>query len=289
MNRYVTGSDAVGLAMGVYDTRRLPIYTYLHAQGHPHYVIADRFFQAAFGGSLLNHHWLVAAATPVFRGAVADGSADDLHAVLYASGMPARYPLYVLKGEGKSKDSAPLTASCTEKIKGLGLACGDYAINTIQPAFQPYAPGTSAAKRLPPQVNPTIGDVLSTAGVDWAWYSGGWSNANGDAGGPGWTNGDGKRCSDPATREGAVAPHCPNRLFQFHHQPLKYYAVFDPGTAAGRANRRAHLKDEAELVRAGGRLRGCLPAQAGELRQADRGGQRAPGVCERVRRRAACA
>lgn len=248
MNRYVTGSDAVGLAMGVYDTRRLPIYTYLHAQGHPHYVIADRFFQAAFGGSLLNHHWLVAAATPVFKHAVADGSADDLHAVLDANGMPAVYPLYKPEGEAKAKDSAPLTAPCTEKVKSLGLACGSYAVNTIQPAFQPYAPGAPEAKRLRPQVNPTIGDALRTAGVDWAWYSGGWSNANGDVGAPGWTNEDGKRCSDPATQQGAVAPHCPNRLFQFHHQPFNYYAAFDPGTAAGRANRKAHLKDEAGLM-----------------------------------------
>jgi phospholipase C len=48
-NRYVTGSDAVGLAMGVYDTRALPIYEYLHRRGHPRYAIADNFFQAAFG------------------------------------------------------------------------------------------------------------------------------------------------------------------------------------------------------------------------------------------------
>ena len=34
-NRYVTGSDAVGLTMGHYDTRKLPIYEYLHARKHP--------------------------------------------------------------------------------------------------------------------------------------------------------------------------------------------------------------------------------------------------------------
>ena len=34
-DRYVTGSDAVGLAMGYYDTRRLPIYEYLHGRRHP--------------------------------------------------------------------------------------------------------------------------------------------------------------------------------------------------------------------------------------------------------------
>src|SRR5690242_4162843 len=93
-DRYVTGSDAVGLTMGVYRTRDLPIYRYLHAAGHPRYAIADNFFQAAFGGSFLNHQWLVAAATPTWPGAVDDGSADDLHSVVDENGMPTSYPLY---------------------------------------------------------------------------------------------------------------------------------------------------------------------------------------------------
>ena len=63
-DRYVTGSDAIGLTMGYYDTTALPIYQYLHAEGHPDYAIADNFFQAAFGGSFLNHQWLIAAAAP---------------------------------------------------------------------------------------------------------------------------------------------------------------------------------------------------------------------------------
>ena len=71
-DRYTTGSDAVGLTQGYYDTKALPIYKYLHANGHPRYAIADDFFQAAFGGSFLNHQWLVAAATPTFPGAPAD-------------------------------------------------------------------------------------------------------------------------------------------------------------------------------------------------------------------------
>jgi len=94
-NRYVTGSDAVGLAMGVYDTRALPIYRYLHGSGHPRYAIADSFFQAAFGGSFLNHQWLIAARNPVWPGAVNDGGADDLHSVVDENGMPVNYPLYV--------------------------------------------------------------------------------------------------------------------------------------------------------------------------------------------------
>ncbi len=34
-NRFVIGSDAIGLTMGVYYTQRLPIYIYLHQADHP--------------------------------------------------------------------------------------------------------------------------------------------------------------------------------------------------------------------------------------------------------------
>ena len=64
-DRYVTGSDAVGLVMGRYETTNLPIYQYLHSKGAPNYVVADNFFQGAFGGSFLNHQYLVAARAPV--------------------------------------------------------------------------------------------------------------------------------------------------------------------------------------------------------------------------------
>ena len=60
-NRYMVGSDAIGLTMGQYDTTQLPVYKWLHGQNHPNYVIADNFFQAAFGGSFLNHQFLIAA------------------------------------------------------------------------------------------------------------------------------------------------------------------------------------------------------------------------------------
>ena len=68
-NRYVTGSDAIGLTMGRYNSDSLPLYKYLHGEGAPHYTIADKFFQGAFGGSFLNHQWLVIAArTPTVDG-----------------------------------------------------------------------------------------------------------------------------------------------------------------------------------------------------------------------------
>jgi phospholipase C len=251
-NRYVTGSDAIGLAMGYYDTTKLPMYKYLHQPGAPNYVVADNFFQAAFGGSFINHQYLVAAAAPVWNGALNDGSADDLHSILDANAMPNNYPLY--RATGTVKDGA-LSQSCVSADVNTDAVCGDFVLNTIQPTYQPFAPGTAAARKLPPIENKTssmtIGDLLSDAGVDWAWYSGGWDNAAGNVGGAGWTNGAAAMptatnpagCADPMADAKATWPYCGDKLFQYHHQPFNYFARYAPGTP----DRAKHLKDEADL------------------------------------------
>src|SRR3954454_18832389 len=230
-NRYPTGSDAAGLTQGYYDTTKLPVYQYLHSGSHPRYVILDNFFQAAFGGSFLNHQFLIAAAAPTYPNAPA-----SLHSVIDSNGMPTAYPLY--KPTVPVPQRGPLTTVCPSPVPNR--ACGDYAVNTMQPSVQPF--GTFGAK-LPPQTAPTIGDRLSAANVDWAWYSGGWSNAAGDVNAPGWTNGAGPNCSDPNVIPGSKYPNCPDGLFQFHHQPFNYYANYAPGAPG-----RAHLRDEQEFV-----------------------------------------
>jgi phospholipase C len=245
-DRYVTGSDAIGLTMGTYDTQALPIYRYLHQGGHPHYAIADDFFQAAFGGSFLNHQWLIAARTPDWPGITA-----AQHSLLDANGFPnPNYPLY---HPATPVSDQPGAQACGLPTTVAGLACGDYAVNTTQPAFQPS--GTFGAK-LPAQTNPTIGDRLTAKGVDWAWYSGGWSNANGNVGDPGWTNGTHAAqtptgCSDPNVDPNVAHwPECPDNLFQYHHQPFNYFSAFSTQTPAGLANRAAHLRDEQEFIAA---------------------------------------
>jgi acid phosphatase len=259
-NRYVLGSDAAGLVMGTYDSTRLPVYRYLHEPGHPKYAILDNFFQAAFGGSYLNHQWLVAAATPVC-GAANGCPANATHSVLDRNGFPvATSPPVSNRPPGMgalytSPDSGlvngVLTQSCGLPTTVAGFACGDYSVNTQTPAFQPTS---GFAPRLPAQTNPTIGDRMTGAGVDWAWYSGGWSNANGNVGDPGWTNGTSPAptptgCTDPNVDPTVAAwPECPDNLFQYHHQPFNYYAAFSTQTTAGLANRAAHLRDEQEFI-----------------------------------------
>jgi acid phosphatase len=213
-DRYVIGSDAAGLVMGTYDTKSLPIYAYLHSPGHPKYAILDNFFQAAFGGSFLNHQWLIAAASPVDPTGAPGGAHAGLHSILDANNFPAlRSPpanqlataLYTSPSPGPLNDGQ-LTQSCPA---ANGLACGNYAVNTMQP----FAPPAGGGQVLPAQTAPTIGDRLTGAGIDWAWYAGGWNDA--------------------------IAGH-PDPLFQFHHQPFDYFANYGPGTA-GRAD---HLADE---------------------------------------------
>jgi acid phosphatase len=239
-NRYVTGSDAAGLTMGTYDTKGLPIYSYLHGRHAPDYVITDRFFQGAFGGSYLNHQWLIAGRAPVW--AAAPGSE---HAVLDTNGFPkAAYPLYTSPQPATTHDGT-VTQQCGLPTAIPGRACGNYTVNTLLPSWEPTA---SYAPRVPGFDDSTtpmnIGDQLSDAGVSWAWYSGGWDNAAGNVGGPGWTNGTTGTCTDPRAVSPATYPFCPDKSFQQHHQPLNYYTRYAPGTP-GRA---AHLRDEKEFI-----------------------------------------
>jgi acid phosphatase len=234
-NRYMVGSDAIGLTMGQYDTKQLPIYKWLHEKKHPDYVIADNFFQSAFGGSFLNHQYLIAAQAPTDANAPA-----AQHSLVDTAGFPRNtYPLYIPLA-GQTYRDGDFTVPCPAPLPTL--ACGNYAVNTMQPSFEPS--GTFGDK-LVAQTAPTIGDRLTAKGVDWAWYAGGWADAAGLKDSPGYTNGPGPTCSnpnhDPAPK--FVYPQCPDLVFQYHHQPFVYYANYAPGTPG-----RAHLQDEANFL-----------------------------------------
>jgi len=66
MDSFVSISNAQGMVMGYFHTAELP----LAAEAHK-YTLCDHFFHAAFGGSFLNHIWLIAAATPSWPNGVA--------------------------------------------------------------------------------------------------------------------------------------------------------------------------------------------------------------------------
>src|SRR5262249_12864304 len=68
MDSFVAVSDAKGLPMGYWPTSTLPLVGFAQSIASE-VTVCDHFFHAAFGGSFLNHFWLIAAQTPVFPGA----------------------------------------------------------------------------------------------------------------------------------------------------------------------------------------------------------------------------
>ena len=223
-DRYSTGSDAVGLTQGHYITKQLPVYDYLHKKKAPHYVIADHLFQAAFGGSFLNHQWLIAAKSPQWDTSQVALPAGK-NSVLDAAGFPnAGYPLYQPLMPAPSYVDGPLTQACGLPSTVAGLACGNYAVNTMQPSWAPTAgganvlPGINDVDPSKPFYQTNIGDEMTAKGISWSWYAGGWNNA--------------------------VAGQ-PDPLFQYHHQPFNYFQNYAPGMPG-----RAHLKDETDFVAA---------------------------------------
>ena len=142
MDKFVAWSDNGGLVMSYFDATNLP-----EGRLAQQYTLCDNFFQGAFGGSFLNHIFLVAAAAPVFPNAPA--------------AMIATPP-----------DATGLTVA--DKV----VTPDGYAVNTAFSVNHPLpAFVTDAATLVPNQVLPTIGDRLSGKGLSWAWYSGGWNDA----------------------------------------------------------------------------------------------------------------
>ncbi len=223
---FAAWSEAGGLAMGYYDGSPMKLWKLAQQ-----YVLADNFFQGAFGGSYLNHFWLVCACSPVWSSPPAalisavDSSGSRL---LLASGSPASAltgpPAFVADG------------SVTPMLSG-GL---NYSVNTTQPAYQPSVtpPAAGGDPRLadptgaglvdfiplPAQTFATVGDTLSAKGLDWKWYAGAWNQA--------------------LTDRSVIL----SEIYEPNHQPFNYFSRFDPTTAAGAAQRAAHLKDYTDLL-----------------------------------------
>jgi acid phosphatase len=141
MNRFVLWGNVGGLVMGYYDATDMPLGKLARE-----FVLSDNFSHAAFGGSLLNHLWLICACTPRWPDAPA-----DLHAQLDANGM---------------------------LVKDGELTPDGYVVNTAYTVNTPHPANVTDRRRLLPSLTlPTIGDRLDDKGVSWAWYSGGWNDA----------------------------------------------------------------------------------------------------------------
>lgn len=168
-NMFAAMSNVGGWTMGYYDGSSLKLWQWARD-----YTLADNFFMGAFGGSYLNHQWLICACTPRHASAPA-----SMRARLAPDGKLEKRP-----------DSPSATQGAVKVFSaGGGQVTPDgWSVNTSQPPYQPSgiapAPGgpltladpkgnVLGGEPVPPQTATTIGDTLSAKGVSWAWYAGG--------------------------------------------------------------------------------------------------------------------
>jgi phospholipase C len=212
-DKFVTWSDNKSLVLSQFDATNLP--EGLLAQ---QYTMDDNFFHAAYGGSFLNHQWLVAAATPQWNQPIPSGflsTYDPVTRTLKDGNLTF---------DGKYAVNTTFSTNLVPNFVTPGAATLLNSINDSNPA-DPSRP-----------FEQNIGDLLSGAGVGWKWYSGGWDAAVNLQ--------RAYQSGDPAQIAAAQAPFNdpanPLNLFQWHHQPLAYFDNYAPLSAGGQA----HLRDE---------------------------------------------
>jgi acid phosphatase len=217
-------TDPGGLTMGYYGQDAMS-HTYLWKLAR-RYTLLDNFFQGAFGGSFLNHFWLICACAPEWTDPPKpDPNGDNIYSKLDGRD-PARRGDLQIKGDriiiDRHEPNAP---------------DGNYAVNTVQSVLLNSDP--KGTKYLPSQDKETIGDVLirkleptKDSRPSWAWYSGGWNLAK-------------MQFNNPFAMSDSDKAELTRLDFQYHHQPFAYFDRFNPKDGLT-----PHLKDRSDLIAA---------------------------------------
>ncbi|MFQ6349258.1 acid phosphatase [Pseudomonas sp. R11F] len=217
-DNFVAWADSGGLVMGYYAQSRYSLRLWDVAK---EFVLCDNFFQGAFGGSFLNHQYLISATAPFYPNAAQ--SVAKAQIATLQSDDPTDTRL-------KPLDKSPASAMTGPPQFGPSALTPDgYGVNTLAPPYwptwirDPQNPDYAKADLpnvLVPQTHEHIGDKLSKKNVDWAWYAGAW-----------------QATLDQFKDSGGI-PKIPN--FQYHHQPFNYFKQQGP---ENRAERDKRLRD----------------------------------------------
>ncbi|MEE4955592.1 acid phosphatase [Pseudomonas alliivorans] len=214
-DRFVAWADSGGLTMGNYAQTQYSLRLWDVAK---EFVLCDNFFQGAFGGSFLNHQYLISATAPIYPD-VANSPAKSQIATLQSDNPedPRLKPL----------DKSPASAMEGPPQFGPSAITPDgYAVNTLAPPYwptwlrDPQNPDYSKpdlANVLVPQNHEHIGDKLSRKDIDWAWYAGAW------------------QVTLDEFKDSTGIPKIPN--FQYHHQPFNYFVKQGPQNPVERKRR----------------------------------------------------
>lgn len=212
---FVAWGDSGGLVMGHYAQSRYALRLWDVAK---EFVLCDNFFQGAFGGSFLNHQYLISATAPFYPNAAQ--SVAKAQIATLQSDDPRGTRL-------KPLDTSPASAmSGPPQFGPSALTPDGYGVNTLAPPYwptwirDPQNPDYSKPDLpnvLVPQTHEHIGDKLSKKNIDWAWYAGAW------------------QATLEQFKDSGGIPKIPN--FQYHHQPFNYFKQQGPQNPAERAKR----------------------------------------------------
>lgn len=214
-DHFVAWADSGGLTFGHYTQTRYSLRLWDVAR---EFVLCDNFFQGAFGGSYLNHQYLISAQVPFYPDAA--NSVAKVQIATLQSDDPTDTRL-------KPLEQSPASAMTGPPQFGPSLLTPDgYAVNTMAPPYwptwirDPERPDYAKADLpsvLVPQTHEHIGDKLSKKNVDWAWYGGAW------------------QATIDAYKDSGGIPKIPN--FQYHHQPFNYFKRLGPENPVERSKR----------------------------------------------------
>ena len=189
-------------------------------------MIADNFFQAAFGGSFLNHQFLIAArgarrtrtrrrrstrcsTRPASRTRATRSTTRDPSATYRDSDFTIALP-------GAAGDAR------VRQLRGQHDAAGERAVRQLR--RQARRADVPDDRRPPHRQGRSTGPGTPAAG----------RTRPAPSTSPGWTNGSGPTCSDPNHDPAFTYPKCPDNVFQYHHQPFVVLRELRPGS--GRAS-----------------------------------------------------
>ena len=214
-DQFVAWGDSGGLPMGYYAQSHYSLRLWDVAR---EFVLCDNFFQGAFGGSFLNHQYLISAAVPFYPN---------------ANTSVAEAQIAVLQGDDptgtrlKPLDKSPASAMTGAPQFGPSALTPDgFAVNTMAPPYwptwirdpeRPDFAKPDLPSVLVPQSHEHIGDKLSKKNIDWAWYAGAW------------------QATLEQFKGSDGIPKIPN--FQYHHQPFNYFVQQGPENPQERTKR----------------------------------------------------
>ena len=142
-------ADSGGLVMGYWDASNTKL-----GQLARQFVLADNFFQGAFGGSFLNHQYLICACAPEYPNADTAAAKPTIAAVdTDASGKFTANLTLAATSPASALDGTPIFKLSGNVAPKNYFGDGTFrAINTMQPAYQPS--GNALPRATPPASTP---------------------------------------------------------------------------------------------------------------------------------------